>query len=795
LFLSKYKRFTQDGHQSGLRIDLNKNFRSRSQVLDATNFIFRQIMDETVGEIDYDDDASLKLGASYPKEEGMEPELLLVTKEQPESSVETEEEGEQEAAAFSEAELETAQLEARLMARKIRDMVQSRFQVYDRGLDRMRNVTYRDFVILLRSMPWAPQIMEEFKQHGIPLYANLAKGYFDATEITIMMSLLQVVDNPHQDIPLASVLRSPIVGVNDEELAVIRLADKNGTYYEALQSFMKAPGPHDEIYQKVSVLYEALQTWRTQARQGALSSLIWQLYRDTGFFEFVGGLPGGKQRQANLRALYDRARQYESTSFRGLFRFLRFIERMRDRGDDLGTARALGEQEDVVRLMTIHSSKGLEFPIVFVAGLSRQFNMMDLHQSYLFDKELGFGSKLVNPKLRVSYPTLLQQTMKRKMKKETLAEEMRVLYVALTRAKEKLILVGTVNRFESTLSKWKSVLPHPDWVVPDHLRSQAKNYLDWIGVSLIRHQSAKPLTGEDTEKPVLLEAYEDASYWKFEVIHASELADEQLEEQSFHEELLQALKDGKPVPVESEKKEEIMNRLEWTYEFQAASVHRSKQSVSDMKHQQRLTEDSSDHAFVRRAGPMLFDRPRFMQEKSLTAAERGTAMHLVMQHVPLGHAVTTELVKELVASMITKELLTSEQAEAIDCASVAAFFETDIGRRLQKARQVYREMPFSLSIPASEAYSTWSAPEEEAVLVQGVIDCLFEEEGGFVLVDFKTDNISERFEGDFEKAKPVLLDRYQLQVRLYSQAIESILGRPVAARYLYFFDGSQVMEV
>ncbi len=372
-------------------------------------------MDEEVGEIAYDDDASLKLGASYPKVEGMETELLLIAKENAEEGAE--EESDSSLVAFSEAELETAQLEARAMARKIKELVQNRFQIYDRKLDIMRNVTYRDFVILLRSMPWAAQIMDEFKQEGVPIYADLSTGYFDATEVMIMMSLLKVVDNPHQDIPLASVLRSPVVGLSDEELATLRAEQKKGTYYDALKTYL-AVSDDEELRDKIKYFYEQLKAWRTQARQSSLSELVWQIYRDTGFYEFVGGLPGGKQRQANLRALYDRARQYEATSFRGLFRFLRFIERMQDRGNDLGAARALGEQEDVVRLMTIHSSKGLEFPVVFVAGLARQFNLMDLNKAYLLDKELGFGSKYIDPKLRITYPTLLQQTMKKKNEKK-----------------------------------------------------------------------------------------------------------------------------------------------------------------------------------------------------------------------------------------------------------------------------------------------------------------------------------------------------------------------------------------
>lgn len=299
LFLTKYKCFTQDGRQFGKRIDLNKNFRSRSQVLDATNFIFNQLMDEEVGEIAYDDDASLKLGASYPKVEGMETELLLIAKENAEEGAE--EESDSSLVAFSEAELETAQLEARAMARKIKELVQNRFQIYDRKLDIMRNVTYRDFVILLRSMPWAAQIMDEFKQEGVPIYADLSTGYFDATEVMIMMSLLKVVDNPHQDIPLASVLRSPVVGLSDEELARLRAEQKKGTYYDALKTYL-AVSDDEELRDKVKYFYEQLKAWRTQARQSSLSELVWQIYRDTGFFEFVGGLPGGKQRQANLRA-------------------------------------------------------------------------------------------------------------------------------------------------------------------------------------------------------------------------------------------------------------------------------------------------------------------------------------------------------------------------------------------------------------------------------------------------------------------------------------------------------------
>lgn len=342
------------------------------------------------------------------------------------------------------------QFEAKAIAKEIRKLISSPFKVYDGKKKTHRNIQYRDIVILLRSMPWAPQIMEELRAQGIPVYANLTSGYFEAVEVAVALSVLKVIDNPYQDIPLASVLRSPIVGADENELSLIRLENKKAPYYEAMKDYLAAGDRSDELYQKLNTFYGHLQKWRAFSKNHSVSELIWEVYRDTKYMDYVGGMPGGKQRQANLRVLYDRARQYESTAFRGLFRFLRFIERMQERGDDLGTARALSEQEDVVRLMTIHSSKGLEFPVVFVAGLGRNFNMMDLNKSYLLDKELGFGTKYIHPQLRISYPTLPLIAMKKKMRRELLSEELRVLYVALTRAKEKLFLIGSCKDHQVT---------------------------------------------------------------------------------------------------------------------------------------------------------------------------------------------------------------------------------------------------------------------------------------------------------------------------------------------------------
>ncbi|MDR4887104.1 helicase-exonuclease AddAB subunit AddA [Fredinandcohnia sp. QZ13] len=797
LFLSKYKRFTPERDHTGLRIDLSKNFRSRAEVLDGTNYLFKQIMGEAVGEIEYDDDAELKLGADYPESNQMAAELVLIDKNGQETEsykADEDSEDEESIVLFDEAELETAQLEARAMAKQIKDMISSGFQVFDRKENRMRSITYRDIVILMRSMPWAPQLMEEFKQQGIPIYADLSTGYFDATEVAIMMSLLKVIDNPFQDIPLASVLRSPIVGLEADELAKIRTYEKNSPYYEALKVFLEEASSDDATHDKVAEFYHKLESWRTRARTGSLSDLIWQLYRETYFYDFVGGMPGGKQRQANLRALYDRARQYEATSFRGLFRFLRFIERMQDRGDDLGTARALGEQEDVVRLMTIHKSKGLEFPVVFVAGLSKQFNMMDLNKKYLLDKELGFGTKYVNPRLRVTYPTLPMLAIKKKMHLELISEEMRVLYVALTRAKEKLYLVGTIKDLEKQLGKWQATLQNKEWLIADHTRAGAKSYLDWIGPGLIRHKDAELLRGDESVEQLPADIVNHPAKWEIWTIPAVELQKIEVGEESKHKQMEAALKEGKPIPVSSDASEQIENQLTWQYPYKSAANKRSKQSVSEIKRQRESMDEHSDVAFLPRFRAASADRPRFMQQKSLTPAERGTAMHMVMQHVNFSEPINEDSLREQIQKMVYHELLTEEQADVIDIASILGFFESGIAQRMLAAKSVRREVPFSVAIPADEAYADWSDEQQEHVLIQGVIDCIFEDEKGIVLIDYKTDTITGKFRS-FEDAKSELEDRYRVQLELYSKAIEHIWRKPLNERYLYFFDGGHLLEV
>ncbi|RFU67565.1 helicase-exonuclease AddAB subunit AddA [Bacillus sp. V59.32b] len=800
LFLGKYTRFMHDGKDTGLRIDLNRNFRSRKEVLDGTNFLFKQLMGVTVGEIEYNDDAELKKGASYPEETSYPIELYLIdnsSNEEETTALASEDEGDTADAVFDTEELENAQLEARMMGKLIKKAIQEKQQIFDAKIGTYRSITYRDIVILLRSMPWAPQIMEEFKKQGIPVYANLSTGYFEATEVAIMISLLKVIDNPQQDIPLVSVLRSPIVGLNEEELAQIRLFNSE-TYYDAMADFCRNadPAEYAGFHEKVVSFNRKLAQWRQLAIQESLSDLIWQLYRETGFYDFAGGMPGGKQRQANLRALYDRARQYEASSFRGLFRFLRFIERMQERGDDLGAARALGEQEDVVRLMTIHSSKGLEFPVVFIAGLSKQFNMMDIRKSYLLDKDFGFASKYVNPELRITYPSLPQLAFKRKKQLEMIAEEMRVLYVALTRAKEKLYLIGTVKDSEKSLQNWSASSAHGDWLLKDYVRAGAKSYMDWIGPAVIRHRDSSGLIeNQNTVFQRNEEISAHPSNWQIQVVPNAELQAVEDEEAIEQEKLLESVRNAERVDSESQYKGKILEQLSWSYSNKDASVHRSKQSVSELKRQAELKDDQSSTELLRKFKRPILTRPAFMQEKALTPAEKGTITHLIMQHIDVKKPVTETTVDEVVEDLLKRELITEEQKKAVDTSVVVRFFESDIGRRMQQASSVRREMPFTMPLPANEVYNDWKKGEE-LIMVQGIIDCIFEDEQGtLVLLDYKTDAITDRFANGFEGARDILADRYRLQLQLYTRAIEGILKKKVNEQYLFFFDGAHLLEM
>ncbi|MGI5875371.1 MAG: helicase-exonuclease AddAB subunit AddA [Dethiobacteria bacterium] len=819
LFLEKSRLFATSS-KKGLCVGLNYNFRSRKEVLNGVNFLFCQLMDEEVGEIAYDHRAWLRCGASYPEaglQGGFDVETLLLDRSNDvegmgfadNNDAEEEIDSEDDMDGANIEELENATLEGRLIAKKIRELMGGQggkpFEVFERETGKKRPLTYRDIVILLRSARnQAPAILEELHNFGVPAYAELDTGYFAVVEVEVMLSLLKIIDNPFQDIPLAAVLRSPVVGLNSAEMAHIRLAAPGKSFYEALQVCCHESRLEIEKEKipvvKLKRFLENLLHWREKAREGSLSELIWQLYRDTGYYDFVGGMPGGNRRQANLRALYDRARQYETTSLRGLFRFLRFVERLKEKGGDLGEARALGEQENVVRIMTIHKSKGLEFPVVFVAGLSRKFNLKETRGNFLVHKELGFAPKYVDTELRIAYPTLPYLAVQRHLKLELLAEEMRILYVALTRAEEKLFLVATLKDLPKEVKKWEEVAGTGELLLPAYYRAKATSLLDWIGPALLRHPQCELLREMASEPEKLCWMGEEPSTWKFYVFKTAELTgkaffEEQKEMDKDREELYHKIAALEPVPASGTWQGEVERRLSWSYPYRQAATHFAKVSVSELQKLQSLGlkgEDAEYAPWGQYPFSALPRYPRFLKKGKFSPGERGTAYHLVMQHLELYPDLDRDDIEAQIKEMVDKQLLTAQEQEAVDPLFIMQFFQIPLGRRMLQAVELFREIPFSLGVPAVEVYPGWNENLDndgrETILIQGVIDCLFRDKDGLVLIDYKTGKLSLGEDG-----KPK--GHYALQMEYYTRAVERIWQEKPKERYLYFFDSQQVVVI
>lgn len=457
LFISKYETYKlkeQKEDDDDLKIKLFKNFRSRQNVLDITNLVFESIMGKDLGDIDYNKEEYLNLGADYPENNSNTEIHILDLKE------DTEDEQEE----FEQ--IEKSVLEARFVAQKIQELVNSKLQVYDRK-EGYRDIKYKDIVILLRSTSTlAPIYEKELNQKNIPVFSDTSSQYFDTIEIQTILSLLKIIDNPMQDIPLVSVLRSNIGSFNDNELISIKLNgnnEKNEYFYNTFETALKNDKTPIYLKEKMQKFLENIALWRKQNEYMALHELIWKIYLDTGYYQYVGLMPNGTLRQANLKMLFDRAREYEKASFKGLFHFINYINSLRKANNDMDSAKVIGENEDVVRIMSIHKSKGLEFPVVILASTAKKFNLQDLNEQIIIHQDLGIGVKYIDEKRKIEYPTLAKQAISLSVTKETLSEEMRILYVALTRAKEKLIITGISKDLEKDINKKKELLKMRKW--------------------------------------------------------------------------------------------------------------------------------------------------------------------------------------------------------------------------------------------------------------------------------------------------------------------------------------------
>ncbi len=790
LFIEKYEQFATE--EEGRRIILAENFRSRGSVLDFTNLVFKQLMDKELGQIEYDRSAELITGfTGYPESTQHDTEILIYESESDSEETEDSLELSFEVEDKTEGEL-------LLVGQKIQELIASEFPIYDKKNQISRPITYQDIVLLSPTKKNNLVILDVFKELGIPLLINDTQNYFQATEVKIMIALLQIIDNPYQDIPLAAILRSPIVGLKENDLVRIREYDRKGYFYDALKAYLAKESQVDSLFRKVTDFHERFIYWREIARQEKLVTLIWTIYQDTGLLEYVAGMPSGKQRQANLHALYERASSYEEMSFKGLFQFIRFIEKMQAKNKDLAEPNSMNEEENAVRVMTIHASKGLEFPVVFVLDMNKQFNMTDINnQSYIFDEALGAGIKLLDSTERVKYETLPYVLIREQKRRKLLAEEMRKLYVALTRAEEKLFLVGSYKNKEAAFKSWQENISSDHLVLPTSSRLGQRSLLGWVGLSLVRH----PDLMKDYPE-IEIEALKGLATMpgKFKVTFVS-LEDLKVSQQA--EEDTESMIQNVSKEANPQLLKEIVDRLNFNYSHESATRTTSYQSVSeikrlfedpDMKELQVLDISNKLSTKAHRVVGEELAKPNFLQTgKVITSAEIGTATHLILQLVDLTEQPTKEKIDQLVASLSDQQVLEEAIAKKIDTEMIANFFETELGQLLVSHHEsVKREQPFSLLLKASDIFADFIGKGDDRLLIHGIIDGFVETENELILYDFKTDYIPQEAE---ETAIQAVKQKYTGQLNLYRQALEQLKGKKVTSVKLVLLRAGKQIEM
>lgn len=766
LFMEKYRTYRASDSGS-CRIDLHRNFRSRAEVLEGINEIFRQIMTEKLGGIVYDADAALYPGAEFepiPQSEKMlhATEIWLL---------ETDSSSKQKN-------------EARLVGQRIQELV-GQMPVWDKEAGCYRTARYSDIVILLRTVSgWAEVFQEVLGDMGIPCFTGSQKGYFSATEIRIVLSYLQLLDNPIQDIPLAAVLRSAIGNLTDEELAKIRAASEKNFFYDCIQEYRKE-GEDSGIKEKLEQFFAVFDRLRAKSAHTPVHLLLWEILEATGYGAYAAALPGGSQRKANLDMLVEKAIAYEATSYRGVYHFVRYIENLKKYEVDYGEANVGQEADDTVRILSIHKSKGLEYPVVFVSGMAKQFNESDSRSKLVAHPELGIGCDFVDTELRTRQATLLKKVIQRRTVVENLGEELRVLYVAMTRAKEKLILTGGTADLNAAIGKWQGIADTGklsySWL------SSASNYLDWAVPAMLL-----------SEKTELFELHE---------IREKELALQELQETGREQMRLTELLHYDTTVCRDEQTRQYLERVfASSYPYESEKEITGKFSVSELKKSSYVPEErEADELYPAEEVVPLIPQFRMGKEpvegknttdteeagsnaaaaqSGLQGAARGTAYHTFLQNLDFSKKDTLERQLE---ELMSCGKMTQEEGRALKLFDIRRFLRSDCARRMEQAEQngwLYREHPFVLGVPANRIRPDWSA--EETVLVQGIIDAYFREaDGTITILDYKTDHVSH---------PQTLVDRYRAQLDYYALALEQLTGYKVKDRIIYSFSmGKEIL--
>lgn len=758
LFLEKYQSFSRDEKAVQRCIDLGRNFRSVPVVLDAVNAVFSRAMTAEAAGMDYGEREKLYAGRQAPDDErwiGGPVEVDIV----PTPSDEEDDDG---STAFEK--------ECRFIAGRIGELLASG-RMAARKDGTLEPLSYRHIVVLLRSMAGkADVLIQALQEGGIPSYAEQSGGYFAAVEVQVMLALLRCIDNPEQDLAMAAVLRSPLVGLDETALAGVRLAG-DGTLWQNLSAFVASLPDGVDEKEDLQQFMAAFDSWRTYSRRHGVAELLQRLYDDTAYVDFVGAMPGGDVRQANLKALYDRARQYEEAGFRGLFRYLQLMDKMKEDGLDLAPAKVVSEKEDVVRIMSIHKSKGLEFPVVFVADMGKAFNRRDTQDQILFHNRLGIGLKQYDPEWRMSYPTLIWSGIAAQLRWEGTAEEERILYVAMTRARDQLILTGHSSHIDRDWQRWTSRL-NP---------AQAKSYFDWVMPAALAPFGAK--ADADYARPGA--AWQDA-VWQVRIAKAVPAGT--VEEGAYDgEPRLEALRrgdlTGTPVPSWLDE------QLSWQYAYPQAVRTAAKFSVSEVKrrYQELHSDELQDEAALSVPAAAVIPTapgeddafaalPPWLagEEAAVSGAQRGTALHKALQYITPTADQTTATLRREIDAFVRQGLLSREEAKLVYVPVLAAFCQSDIGRRMAESPELHREYPFTVLLAGGDPLPETETGEQ--ILIQGVIDCLFREDDAWILVDYKSDRL---------ETADAFRSRYAVQLALYKRAVEQITHRPVEETYIY----------
>ena len=756
IFMEKFNTYEKKDSLKQ-RIDLHKNFRSRKEVLDTVNFVFSQLMEEDLGKVSYDEAARLNLGATYPANQNLSSEFLLME--------------------TGDTQEDKKELEARMIARRMKQLMKE-FQVTDKKSGELRSATYGDMVVLLRTNSgWDDIFSRIFAEEGIPAYSTSKTGYFETLEIRSLLNILRVIDNPMQDIPLFGVLHSMVGGFLDEELALVKATSNKFSFYDKLVQYLEV-GESETLKHKIKKFTEMLDDFRNCAVYTPIHKLILYIYEKTGFYYIYSSLPSGIQRRANLDMLMEKAMNFESTSYYGLFHFIRYIEQIEKFEVDYGEAGILDEQADVVRLMSIHKSKGLEFPICFVAGLGKNFNEMDLRSELVLDVDFGVGTKAIDLTKRTKSNTFRRNVLAKKMQLENIGEEIRVLYVALTRPKEKLIMTGAVKELSKELLYFQQVLEQKETVLSFLIRSQAKSYLDLLLPAFIRNRCFETLLEElNAKQPHKSKLYEVESEFIVMKVLPEDLELSQQKEQ-IGKKVKEMLLDEKQRSFSMEHTiyQNLSKRFQERYPHERLGDLFLKTTVSELKKHAYL-EVAEESVALFQEEEIIPYIPKFLkQEEKMSSTVRGSAYHKVLELLSMEDIKSVE---EALQELIEGGKLTAEYAAAVSVKKIQGFLDSPLALRMKEAKKrqtLFKEQPFVLGVKANTIRETF--PEEETILVQGVIDVYFEEEDGIVVADYKTDRVATKEE---------LILRYQTQLDYYATALEQLTGKKVKEKIIYSF--------